>query len=89
MADLPDEKREALRNLAHSVAQHRRGGGELDSLPEDQQGLLQSLGEAQRQVFMEELAKADAEEGRDRFRAMLRQWRGRQPGSEPDPEGVP
>ncbi len=89
MAGLPEEKLDALRSLARSVSQHRRKGGELDSLPEDQQGYLQSLGDEQRQFFMDELAKADAEEGRDRFRAMLGRWRDRQAGSEPDPEGVP
>ena len=49
------------------------------------------MDEAQRRFFLEELAKADAEAGRDRFRAALGRWRDRrQPGAaDPDPEGVP
>ncbi len=48
------------------------------------------MDEAQRRFFLEELAKADAEAGRDRFRATLGRWRDRQqPGAGPDPEGVP
>jgi len=87
MAGLSEATMETLRSLARSVAQHRRNGGVLDGLPEEQQGYLQALGEAQRTFFMEELARADAEEGKSRFRAMLGQWRPRQ-GS-PDPEGAP
>ncbi|HEY8610485.1 MAG TPA: hypothetical protein VIL69_04240 [Roseomonas sp.] len=89
MAGLSDATMETLRGLARSVAQHRRQGGTLDGLPEQQQGLLQAMGEEQRQFFMEELARADGEEGKDRFRAMLGQWRASQEGSGPDPEGVP
>ena len=88
MTGLPEATMERLRSLARSVALHRRTGGALDTLPEEQQGALQALGEAQRQFFMEELAKADAEEGRSRFRSLLAQWRPRQAG-DPDPEGVP
>ena len=87
MDGLSEATMETLRSLARSVAQHRRQGGALDGLPEQQQGYLQAMGEAQRTFFMEELARADAEEGKNRFRAMLGQWRPRQDG--PDPEGVP
>ena len=87
MAGLSDATMETLRALARSVAQHRRNGGVLNGLPEEQQEYLQALGEAQRAFFMEELARADAEEGKERFRAMLGQWRPQQ-GS-PDPEGAP
>ncbi len=45
-----------------------------------------------RRFFLDELAKADVEEGRDRFRAALGRWRDRrQPGAadpDPDPEGA-
>ena len=80
-----------LRDLARSVAEHRRGGGALDGLPARQQELLQAMDEAQRRFFLEELAKADAEAGRDPFRVALGRWRDqRQPdGAGPDPEGVP
>ena len=80
-----------LRELARSVALHRRGGGTLDALPARQQELLHAMDEAQRRFFLEELAKADADEGRGRFRAALGRWRDRrQPGAaDPDPEGVP
>ena len=86
MADLSEATMETLRSLARSVDQHRRQGGVLDGLPEQQQGYLQTIGEAQRTFFMEELARADAEEGKNGFRAMLAHWRPRQHG--PDPEGV-
>jgi hypothetical protein len=80
-----------LRELARSVALHRRGGGTLDALPARQQELLRAMDEAQRRFFLEELAKADAEAGRSRFRAALGWWRDRrQPGGAgPDPEGTP
>ena len=87
MAGLSEATMETLRGLARAVAQHRRNGGVLDGLPEQQQGYLQSMGGAQRAFFMEELTRAEAEEGRSRFRAMLRQWRPRQEGY--DPDGVP
>jgi hypothetical protein len=51
------------------------------------------MDEAQRRFFLEEPAKADAEGGKDRFRAALGRWRDRrQPGDagpDPDSEGVP
>jgi hypothetical protein len=79
-----------LRELARSVALHRRTGGTLDALPARQQELLQAMDEAQRRFFLEELAKADAEAGRDRFRATLGRWRDRQQlGAGLDLEGVP
>jgi hypothetical protein len=80
---------ETLRDLARAVALHRRQGGALDTLLEEQQGALQALGEAQRQFFLEELARAEAEEGRNRFRAILGEWAPRQTRTDPDPEGVP
>jgi hypothetical protein len=91
MAGLPEATKELLRTLARSVALHRRRGEALDALPAQQRELLQTLDEEQRQFFMEELAKEDANEGRNRFRAMLGQWRAGQAGGgpEPDPEGVP
>ena len=92
-AGLPEATEAILRDLARAVSLHRRAGGALDALPARQQELLQAMDEAQRQLFLEELAKADAEAGRDRFRVALGRWRGRrQPGaagSAPDPEGVP
>ena len=88
MAGLPEATEEILRTLARSVALHRRGGGALDALPARQRESLQAMDEAQRRFFLEELAKADAEEGRDRFRAALGRWRDRrQPGAaHPDPQ---
>ncbi len=53
-----------LRDLVRTVSLHRRGGGALDALPARQRELLQAMDEAQRRFFMEELAEADAEEGR-------------------------
>jgi hypothetical protein len=89
-AGLPEATEGILRELARSVALHRRGGGALDALPARQQELLHAMDEAQRRFFLEELAKADAEEGRGRFRAALGRWRDRRPGAaDPDPEGVP
>jgi hypothetical protein len=41
------------------------------------------MDEAQREVFMEELAKMDAQEGKDRFRAMLGRWRARHADADP------
>ncbi len=76
-AGLPEAAEAILRGLARSVAPHRRGGGTLDALPSRQQGLLRAMDEAQRRFFLEELAKADAEEGRGRFRAALGRWRDR------------
>ncbi len=87
-AGLPEATEEILRELARSVALHRRGGGALDGLPARQRELLQAMDEAQRGFFLEELAKADAEAGRSRFRATLGRWRTRQPGAaDPDSEG--
>ena len=88
---LPEATEAILRELARSVALHRRGGGTLDALPARQQELLRAMDEAQRRFFLEELAKADADEGRGHFRAALGRWRDRrQPGAaDPDPEGVP
>lgn len=90
-AGSPKATEEILRELARSVALHRRGGGTLDALPARQQELLHAMDEAQRGFFLEELAKADAEQGRGRFRAALGRWRDRrQPGvADSDPEGVP
>ncbi len=90
-AGLPEATEAILRELARSVALHRRGGGTLDALPARQQELLQVMDEAQRRFFFDELARADAEAGRGRFRAALGRWRDRrQPGGAgPDPEGTP
>jgi hypothetical protein len=90
-AGLPEATETILRDLARSVSLHRRAGGTLDALPARQRELLQAMDEAQRQLFLEELAKADAEAGRDPFRVALGRWRDRrQPGAAgPDPEGVP
>ena len=91
MAGLLETTEEILRDLARAVSSHRRAGGALDDLPPRQQELLRAMDEAQRRYFLEELAKADAEQGRGRFRAALGRWRDRrQPGAAgPDPEGVP
>jgi hypothetical protein len=88
---LPEATEAILRELARSAALHRRAGGTLDALPARQQELLRAMDEAQRRFFLEELAEADAEAGRGRFRAALGRWRDpRQPdGAGPDPEGVP
>ena len=88
---LPKAAEAILRELARSVSLHRRGGGTLDALPARQQELLRAMDEAQRRFFLEELAEADAEAGRGRFRAALGRWRDRQQpdGAGPDPEGVP
>ncbi len=90
---LPEAMKAILRDLARAVSLHRRGGGALDALPARQQESLRAMDEAQRRFFLEELAKADAEAGRDRFRAALGRWRDRRrPGGAspaPDPEGVP
>ena len=92
-AGLSEATEEILRELARSVALHRGGGGTLDASPARQQELLHAMDEAQRGFFLDELAKADAEQGRGRFRAALGRWRDRrQPGAAgpaPDPEGVP
>ena len=91
MAGLSEAAMEILRPLARSVALHRREGGVLDTLPAAQQELLRAMDEAQRRFFLEELAKAEAEAGRDRFRAALGRWRDRRQlgAADPDPEGVP
>jgi hypothetical protein len=85
MAGMSEATMDRLRSLAQSVALVRKHGGVLDDLPEEQQGAVQALGEAQRQFFLDELAKAEAEVGRDRFHAMLGQWSARQAGTCPDP----
>ena len=89
--DLPEATEAILRELARSVSLHRRAGGALDALPARQQELLRAMDEAQRRFFLEELAEADAEAGRGRFRAALGRWRDRRrPGvADPAPEGVP
>ncbi len=89
MAGLSEAAMEILRPLARSVALHRREGGVLDTLPAAQQELLRAMDEAQRRFFLEELAKADAEEGRSLFRAQLARWRAQRLGTGSDPEGVP
>jgi hypothetical protein len=88
---LPAATEAILRELARSVSLHRRGGGALDALPARQQEALRAMDEAQRRFFLEELAKADVEAGKDRFRAALGRWRDRrQPGAAgPDPEPGP
>jgi hypothetical protein len=83
----PEATEATLRELARAVSLHRREGGALDALPARQQELLRAMDEAQRRFFLEELAKADAEEGRDRFRAALGRWRDRRwAGTGPGPE---
>jgi hypothetical protein len=89
MADLPEATRHFLRDLARSVAAHRRAGGVLDNLPADDRHLLQVMSESQRQVFMQALAGNDAEAGKQRFREQLGKWRPREAKAEPDPSGVP
>lgn len=85
MAGLTEAMQALLRDLALSVARHRKP---LDELPAQQQEMLRAMDEAQRQFFMEELAKARAEAGRGRFRASLERWKARQeatadPGAPP------
>jgi hypothetical protein len=89
--DLPEATEAILRDLARAVSLHRRAGRALDALPARQQELLRAMDEAQRRFFLEELAEADVEEGRGRFRAALGRWRDRrQPGvADPDPEEAP
>ncbi len=86
MADLTDETRDLLRKLARSVSEHRSVGGVLDNLPADERRLLQAMTESQQQVFMQELAQADAEAGQQRFRDQLGNWR--PGGPEPDSSGM-
>ncbi len=83
MADLPEETRGLLQNLARSVAEHRRAGGVLDNLPATQRQLLQAMSESQQRVFMQELADIDAEAGKQRFREGLGKWRPREPNGVP------
>jgi hypothetical protein len=85
MAEMPEEMRDIVRDLVSLVAQHRQGGGTLDNLPARQQALLQALDKQERQFFMEELARADAEAGLSRFRASLSRWRAAKSGSETGP----
>jgi hypothetical protein len=93
VAGLPEATEGVLRDLARAVSSHRRAGGALDDLPSRRQELPRAMDEAQRRFFLEEPAKADAEGGKDRFRAALGRWRDRrQPGDagpDPDSEGVP
>ena len=84
MAGVSEATMEILRTLARSVALHRREGGVLDNLPAQHQELLRAMNEAQRQFFMEALAKMDAQQGKDRFRAMLGQWRGQHADADPE-----
>jgi phosphoglycolate phosphatase-like HAD superfamily hydrolase len=86
MTDLSDTAKDILRSLAHAVAQHRQSGGPLDNLPPQQRELLQAMDRPQRQFFMEELAKADAEAAISRFRASLSQWRVHHLGTGATPE---
>ena len=88
-AGLPEAMEAILRDLARAVSLHRRGGGALDALPARQQELLRAMDGAQRRFFLEALAKADAEAGRDPFRAALGRWRDRGLPGAADPEGVP
>ena len=83
MAGLSEATMEILRTLARSVALHRREGGVLDTLPPQHQELLRAMDEAQRQFFMKELAKMDAQQGKNRFRAMLGRWRARHADADP------
>jgi hypothetical protein len=80
MAELHEASKNILRELARSVALFRGSGRTLDDLPATERGLLQAMDEAQRDVFMAELAEAGAEEARSRFRDQLRQWRAQQAG---------
>ncbi len=89
MADLPEETRDLLRNLALSVTAHRRAGGVLDNLPPRERQLLQAMSKSQQRIFMEELAKSDAEAGKQRFREQLGKWRPPAPEAELDPSRVP
>ncbi len=88
---LPEATEAILRELARSVSLHRRRGGTLDALPARQQELLRAMDEAQRRFFLDELAEADAQAGKDRFRAVLGRWHDRRQldGAGPAPEGVP
>jgi hypothetical protein len=88
-AGLPEAMEAILRELARSVAEHRRRGRALDALPGRQQELLRAMDGAQRQFFLEELARADAEAGRDRFQAALGRWRDRGRPALPTPIPTP
>ena len=87
MVEVPDGLRDILRDLVSSVALHRQGGGTLDNLPARQQALLQALDKEERQFFMEELARLDAEAGLSRFRASLSRWRAAKSESGTGPGG--
>src|SRR3712207_9459567 len=65
VAGLPEATEGILRELARSVALHRRTGGRLDALPARQQELLQAMDEAQRRVFLGGLGRADGGGGQD------------------------
>jgi hypothetical protein len=67
MAYLAEATAERLRALARSIARHRSGGGVLDDLPAAERDLLQAMDEEQRDFFLAELARAQAQEGRGRF----------------------
>ena len=87
---LPEAAEGFLRGLARAVSPHRQAGGALDNLPpRQQQELPRAVDEAQRRFSLEELAKADAEAARDRFRMALGRWRDRRPGADHDPERGP
>ena len=75
MAEMTEAMQALLRELAQSVAGHR---GPLDELPPRQKEMLQAMDGTQRQIFMDALAQARAEAGRNRFRASLERWRARQ-----------
>jgi hypothetical protein len=63
MAYLAEATAERLRALARSVTRHRSGGGVLDDLPAAERDLLQAMNEEQRDFFLAELARAQAQEG--------------------------
>ncbi|MCB4822421.1 hypothetical protein [Roseicella aerolata] len=84
MASLPEPEEALLRDLARAVARHRRAGGVLDDLPAGQRALLQAMNAPQREVFMAELAAAEAEAGRNGLRSMLGRWQARRAATAPE-----
>ncbi len=87
MASLPEAEEALLRSLARAVSRHRRAGGVLDGLPAEQRALLQAMKAPQREVFMAELAVAEAEASRDSLRSMLGRWQAQQAAAAPEKEG--
>ena len=83
MTHLSEATREILQTLARSVVLHRQGGGTLNDLPTAERELLQAMNEAQRDVFMAELAEAGAEQARSRFRNQLGEWRAQHVDTKP------